>query len=177
MNNKKQNLFEIPLWHIKVSNFSEKKKQIEDLFQEYKEEKTGIQNFFTNKSKIKNPSVNAKFVDILTKEIELISQEVKSDVGLIDVWTLSYENGDYHTPHCHGHSGITAILYLNLPENSPNTTYIQPWIDIKTNVTKQLNIDVKEGDIVVVPSFILHFSSPNKSDKIKRIVSWDMKIV
>ena len=51
MNNKKQNLFEIPLWHIKVSNFSEKKKQIEDLFQEYKEEKTGIQNFFTNKSK------------------------------------------------------------------------------------------------------------------------------
>ena len=33
----------------------------------------------------------------------------------------------------------------------------------------------KEGDIIVVPSFVQHFTQPNKSKKQKRIISWDMK--
>ena len=35
---------------------------------------------------------------------------------------------------------------------------------------------VKEGDIVIVPKFVNHFSAPHKGKKQKRIISWDMKI-
>ena len=36
--------------------------------------------------------------------------------------------------------------------------------------------DAKEGDIVVLPRFIRHFTAPSKSKKIKRVISWDMNL-
>jgi len=34
-----------------------------------------------------------------------------------------------------------------------------------------------EGDMVITPKFLSHFSPPQKTNKPKRIISWDMDIV
>ena len=72
--------------------------------------------------------------------------------------------------------GFSGILYLDLPKDSPKTTYIQPWTDHETDTILYVEIPIIEGDIVIAPSFVLHFSSPNKSKNKKRIISWDMKM-
>ena len=37
--------------------------------------------------------------------------------------------------------------------------------------------NVSEADMVITPKFLSHFSPPQKINKPKRIVSWDMDIV
>jgi hypothetical protein len=54
---------------------------------------------------------------------------------------------------------------------------MQPWNDYITDRTVYLPIPVQEGTIVVVPQFIQHFSLPNESKKIKRIISWDLSVI
>ena len=54
---------------------------------------------------------------------------------------------------------------------------MQPWNDYISDRTVYLPIPVQKGLIVVVPQFVQHFSEPNKSKKIKRIISWDMSLI
>ena len=72
--------------------------------------------------------------------------------------------------------GLTGILYLQLPKGAPVTNYIQPWNDYITDRTIYYPLPVQEGQIVVVPRFINHFSPPLETKKVKQIISWDMNI-
>jgi len=135
------------------------------------------QNFSSNRDNGNKQEMISKFVNIMKDEIQEISQEIKSDLAITDVWSASYETGDYHIPHNHSSTGISAILYLDLPKDGPCTTYTQPWSDIFSDKTIHVPLSILEGDIVFVPSFVVHFTEPNKSDSVKRIVSWDMTIV
>ena len=40
-----------------------------------------------------------------------------------------------------------------------------------------LALGVKEGDMVIAPQHLLHYTEPHKSDRPKRIISWDMDII
>ena len=72
---------------------------------------------------------------------------------------------------------MSGILYLEQPKDAPVTQYIQPWNDYISDRTVYLPIPIQEGSIVVVPSFIQHFSPPNESKKIKKIISWDLSVL
>ena len=81
-------------------------------------------------------------------------------------WYQQYYNGDTHSWHDHtGGSSFSFIYYLELPEGTPGTEFLDPWSGcIHTP-------EVKEGDLLVFPSFVLHRSPPNQSDKRKTIIS------
>ena len=113
------------------------------------------------------------------EELGMLSQRLKKDIQLQDIWSVSYKKGDYHTPHDHGITvGLAGILYLNIrTKDEALTQYIQPWNDWYSDRTIYYPMKVNEGDIVVTPKFIRHFTEPHKSKKIKRIISWDMNIL
>ena len=115
--------------------------------------------------------------NIVGEELGMLSQKLKKDIQLQDIWSVSYKKGDYHTPHDHGSVGLAGILYLNMPKDAAVTQYIQPWNDWYSDRTIYYPIKVNEGDIVVTPKFVRHFTEPHKSKQIKRIISWDMNIV
>ena len=92
-----------------------------------------------------------------------------------DVWSVSYKKGDYHIPHNHGSKGYCGILYLNMQKNSPVTSYMQPWNNYNDD-SVIYEPKVEEGDIVIVPQFITHFTKPNNLKFKKRIISFDFKI-
>ena len=173
---KGESLFNIPYWKIQVINFEEKKKEQTKLLESYPEEKRGFQYFFTNRTSDVSGLAEG-FLSIMKEEISALSKEIKKDLAIMSIWSLSYEKNDFHQPHNHGSTGITAILYLDLPKESPVTEYIQPWNDFATDLCPYNALPVVEGDIVIVPSFVFHFSNPNQSNNKKRIISWDMKIV
>ena len=169
-------LFNIPYWKIQTINFKKKKKELVELLESYPEEKKGLQEFATNRQSDRSGLVE-QFSSILSEEFEAFSEKIKKDFAIIEIWSISYDKGDNHLPHNHSSVGLSGILYLNLPKDSPATEYIQPWNDITRDTVQYTIVPIVEGNIIIVPSFILHFSEPNKSNSKKRIISWDMKIL
>ena len=169
-------LFNIPMWSIPSINFKKKKPQLEKLCKAFPEKKHGLQTFSTNRQRDRSGFAEA-FNNIMTEELEMLSQKLEKDIQIEDIWSVSYKKGDYHTPHDHGSVGLAGILYLNMPKKAPVTQYIQPWNDFISDRTTYLPIPVVEGMIVVTPKFVRHFTEPSKDTKIKRIISWDMKLL
>ena len=171
-----KNLFNIPMWSIPTLNFSKKKKQLEQLVKGFPEKKHGLQTFATNRQSDRTGFVEA-FSNICGEELNMLSKKLQKDIQIEDIWSVSYKKGDYHTPHDHGSTGLAGILYLNMPKKAPATQYIQPWNDWYSDRTIYYPLPVNEGTIVVTPKFVRHFTEPNKDTKIKRVISWDMKIL
>ena len=171
----RDNLFEIPMWSLPCLNFKKKKEQLVKLLKLYPEKRIGIQNFATNRQ-TERPNLKEAFSNIIEEELTMLVNTLKTDVVIEDIWSVSYKKGDYHSPHNHGTIGYAGILYLEFPEGSQPTSYIQPWQNINNDTTMFNSLPVKEGDIVIVPKFVNHFSAPHKGKKQNRIISWDMKI-
>ena len=171
----KETLFNIPYWSIPTLNFSTKKKKLQSLCRRHPEKQVGMQTFSTNRQ---TPRIQFKedLMVILEEELNMLSEKLEKSIRIDDAWSVSYKKGEYHSPHNHGSLGLTGILFLEQPKDAPITNYIQPWNDYISDRTIYLPIPIQEGSIIVVPQFIQHFSEPNKSKKIKRIISWDMSI-
>ena len=169
-----ESLFDIPCWKIQTIDFKKKKKKLVKLLKSYPEEK-GI-DFSANRDSNRYGLVES-FASIMKQELKDFSKEIKNDFAITEIWSVSYAQGDYQSPHNHSSMGLSGILYLDLPKDSPKTTYIQPWHDYEIDSVLHVVIPIIEGDIVIVPSFVLHFSEPNKTNSKKRIISWDMKIL
>ena len=179
----KTNLFHIPFWKIQVINFEEKKEKLNKILEQFpenerkgREGERGIQDFDTNRQTNRFGLVEG-FFSIMKQELEEFSREIKKDFAIHEMWSITYDKGDHHASHNHGSIGLTGILYLDLPKDSPKTDYIQPWNDYEDDTVTHKKISILEGDIVIVPSFVMHFSRPNKSNSKKRVISWDMKIL
>ena len=114
------------------------------------------------------------FYLILQDELQEIAQHFKKDLRIEDAWSVAYDKGDFQLPHNHGSTGLAAILYLNLNDNHPQTMYIQPWNDFFTDYTVYYDLPISEGDIIITPKFVRHFTKPNENDDIKRVITWDM---
>ena len=56
--------------------------------------------------------------------------------------------------------------------DSPKTTYIQPWNN-QEDRSVLYTPQVKPGDMMIVPQFLMHYSEPNKINFKKRILSFD----
>ena len=170
-----ETLFNIPFWGIRIINFEEKKKKLVKLLESYPEEKKGLREFASNQGSV--TGLVGQFASIMKQELEDFSIEIEKQFAIIDIWSVSYAQGEYQSAHNHSSVGLSGLLYLDLPKDSPETTYIQPWTDHETDTIRYVEVPIIEGDIVIVPSFVLHFSKPNKSNSKKRIISWDMKIL
>ena len=171
-----ETLFRVPYWTIPTLNFSKKKQQLLTLLKGYPDKRHGMQTFSTNRQSDRSNLAEA-FASICGEELNMLSQKIKKDIQIEDIWSVSYKRGEYHTPHNHGATGLTGILYLQQDKKAPVTQYIQPWNDWYSDRTIYYPLPVQEGQIIVVPKFIRHFTEPSKSAKIKKIISWDMKII
>lgn len=163
-------IFKVEFFKIKSINFENKREQIEKLFEQYPEIR--LQNFYTNRNK---SNMTWELQEIFKDEFNLIRTKFNSKIDLKRTWSVSYSKGDYHVAHNHGSLGYAGIIYLRLKKGSPGTTYIQPW-----NSEKDQSVlytpEVEEGDIMIVPQFLTHFTNPNKLNFKKRIISFDFTL-
>ena len=80
-------------------------------------------------------------------------------------WFQQYQKDDYHGWHIHTNSQYSSVYYVDLPKGCSKTTF--RFLD------EEYEIPVSEGDILTFPSIFYHCSKPNKSDKIKTIISFN----
>ncbi len=168
-------MFSIPLWSLRCEDWENKKRQLKDVLKTYPESRQDAGTFLSNRDTNREGLTDC-FISLFQKEINLISQNFKRDISITDSWSVTYETGDYHSPHNHGSKGLAGILYIDLPPEAPGTTYVQPFNSWQKDQTLFRDLYVEEGMIFIVPQYLLHFSKPNKSEYNKKIFSWDMQL-
>lgn len=105
----------------------------------------------------------------LTEPVLDIYKELGYDgYTLHDIWFQQYYKNSGHGWHSHS-ANFTNVYYLELPESTPKTQIVNPY-----NQTEVIELEVKEGDILVFPSFVIHRAPPNLSDNRKTIVSYNI---
>ena len=83
-----------------------------------------------------------------------------------------------HGPHNHGNAVMSAVLYLDLHyAEHQGTTFYSPFVEPFTGAVPDVTANVNEGDIVFfIPGSLLHESRPSLSDKVRRIISFNLPI-
>lgn len=97
--------------------------------------------------------------------LDTVQYEFKyRDAELTNYWYQQYHKTYEHGWHFHNMCFYHAIYYLELPETAPGTMCRFPGgIEFTPNV--------KEGDILIMPSIVEHCSPPNKSRERKSIIA------
>ena len=174
-------LFDIPIWVKEVENFDSIKRELELEFSKFPEVRNDTNTFFSNRNTNRD-GLSKSFGDIMSKELHELQSDLKkyrpeiSEVWVTDVWSVTYEQGDYQPTHNHRSTGLSGILHLENPPDGPNLNIVMPWNDWIYDTTKYYSVKYKVGTMMVMPSFLLHSSEVNLSDKRKRVISWDMRV-
>lgn len=170
----KNALFQIMYYRYQIVGWQQKKKQLQSAidfnkFQDY-------ESFQTDRRQNGN-SYLIEFVNIFETELDNFRSELELDnIHITDVWTVRYKTGQFHAPHTHSSFGYSGVLYLDYDETVHTGTYfVNSITDPITDLTNGFSPTVQEGDMVIAPSNILHFTYPNKSDKDRLIVGFDVK--
>ena len=86
-----------------------------------------------------------------------------------EIWFQQYSTNSKHAWHVHG-ANFTNVYYLDLPQGSPKTEWVDP-------ITKHVHeFTVQEGDIITFPSWLIHRAPENFSSELKTIISWNMDV-
>lgn len=112
-------------------------------------------------------SMTSSLLKKMTKEfIYDLNEEFSGFIA--GMWFQQYKKTDTHGWHDHlkTHGPVLSVVYyLELPKGSPGTEFMDPY-------TKRYHRPkVKEGDLIMFPSFVAHRSSPNQSNDCKTIIS------
>ena len=86
-----------------------------------------------------------------------------------EIWFQQYLNRASHGWHTHG-SHYTNVYYVELDESAPKTVLINPF------TREEFVPDVKEGQTIVFPSYVVHKSPDDFFEKRKTIISWNSDI-
>ena len=108
-----------------------------------------------------------KFIKPLLEKhfLKCIKNLKLNTVHIRNLWFQKYKKDGVHNWHIHGNN-YTGVYYLKFPEHSTKTQLV--------NKQKILEIDAKEGDIVIFPSFVVHRSPKITEDIEKIIVSFNL---
>lgn len=171
-------MFSLPLAVIPVENWEEKKEKffnISKINDIHLREGEDIRTNYTqtNFGDIMNVQ------EIFSDEILEIEKGTNSDNLYVDgSWIEVAEKGMHHVVHNHGAIGLSAICYLKYnPEVHTPVTFISPFNNFFTgdliNCTPER---IKEGLLLVFPSYIQHFTLPNKSNDLRIALSFNLKV-
>ena len=117
-----------------------------------------------------------KVVSTLRDCLENFSEESGfAPAELSRAWFQKYTSNSFHTPHNHGMLGYSGVCYIEFDETCHTATqFIMPWYDVVTGEQIIWSPDVREGDIVIFPAQMMHYALPNKTDKPRIILSFNI---
>lgn len=165
-----------PYYHYTVQNWKEKKDAISNKINFNFLQKTSLNEFKTDLNHNKK-SYRDDFLAIFDDEMQNFGKDIGAEFLKIEkIWTVEYNKFDYHDVHKHADSNFTGILYLdfNQAEHSPTYFVLNDTDPFNKNILINYPRNIKEGDIIIVSSNLLHYTKPNKSNKPKRIISFDI---
>ena len=187
------NLWPIPVYE---NNFSVDKKWC-DYVKSIPYERTPAQNGdistdrnLLNKNNLNSLKEKINFhVDLYTKKyLNVKGFNVRPDLKdnvifyLQESWCVKHKPHDYSHTHYHKGSLISGVYYIDVPKNSGDLvfqktgSYVNIFpsaINIECNDDDVKVINVKEGDIYLFPSHLMHKVNKNLSNNDRYCLSFD----
>ena len=159
--------FSVPIYKYKVQNWEIKKKKLLELFNNFQHKIVG--NVITSPLGIKT--------NILLDEIKMFENEIGINLYSTEVWFQKYEHNMNHAVHNHGATGFSSVCFIEYKkEYHKPTTFISPFGNYITGKLERHEPDVDEGNIIFFPSNLLHYAPTNLSDKLRIIMSFNLRI-
>ena len=166
-------MLNIPFYHYKINNWREKKEQLLDFVStlsfKFKDQIADLYTTYGDQTS----SIPLK---ILEDDIVKFTTEVKYSGEMdADIWFQKYYENQFHSPHNHGAIGYSAVLYINFDKRiHEGTRFLAPFNDPDGNHIEFVP-DVDEGSLIFFPSYLYHYTLPNKSDTIRIVMSVNLR--
>ena len=176
------NMFSVPIIHYPIANWAENKKKILDALPDDCPEHQDAQDnglytdFFINAdvNTPELPSYAQTVIDIIKPCLADFSDQRR--VEFTDMWYQKYYKGVQHQVHTHGHSGWSSVIYVEFdPKVHEATQFYSPFRNVWNGNLEIFNPPVEEGDMVIFPATVMHEANPNRSDKRRTIVSYNLR--
>ena len=191
-------LFPTPIFHLEVKNFKKLNIELENYILDLKKKNENGQKksnqggwhspFFDQK----NDGTPKKFSDIAQGFLKKIfidemGWEYNPDkVKITVMWSIINKKGSFNIQHNHPNAYLSAVYYVNVPENSGNIKFFDPREQKNIRYPKIKNytdtsaviaeITPKEGDLLIFPAYLYHSVGENLSELDRIIVSFNVDI-
>ena len=105
------------------------------------------------------------YMDTMMKKLHSSEWDIQNG------WFQQYKTNDKHTWHSHPYTNFSNIYFLEMPEKQMQTQFF----DMITE--KIITFNVKEGDLLTFPAFMIHRSDEIKNKKRKTIISFNSNFI
>jgi hypothetical protein len=179
----KKNIFCVPLFVYQCTNWGHKKLLLNELYGKIQDNVKLVNKVYTDFSnkKEKVQVYNSQVESIFEDEIGLLKKELGIDYNyrIINSWFEVAEQNNYHNIHTHGDVGYSAVCFINfnLLEHS-STIFLSQYKDPITG--KDISFQdpsVEEGTIIFFPSSLQHFTRPNTSHSLRKVISFNLRFI
>ena len=168
------NMFNIPLTVYKCSWWSSKKERLlrhidtvdmvqgdEQVLSDYRGDNTYIDTIS----------------DILSDELSWFGNDYSCNPSIVRAWYERALPYMYHPVHNHGHGGFSAVLFIeyNKQYHRP-TNFIAPFDHFITGEQLNYEPEVEEGDLILFPSFLHHYTHPHTSEHRRTVLSFNITV-
>lgn len=114
-------------------------------------------------------SVVGGLLEAHNKKVFELLNTTDQGIEIQTVWFQQYKTGCFHGPHTHGGCNFSNVYYVDLPPGTPKTTF--------SFMGKKYDVDIKEGDIITFPGYLLHESPVNESEYTKTVIAFNTNMV
>lgn len=193
-NNYLTNMFQCPILHVSVPNWEEKKAKLLELceLQEFSPAENYIKGakgspnnsvdttfFYANDNHNKKSDLflRTEIASILKEELEAVEDTFEINFKSIDLaWFQTEKENMFHGIHNHGYGTFSVICYLEYnPEVHNPVHFLCPYNNLFTGeVDYFVPQHVDEGSMLFFPSPINHFTTPNKSQIERKVLSFNI---
>lgn len=182
-----ETMFSIPVVKYSLTNWKDKKEQFltllekqtlalgeECVYSDYAYEKTPDEQL-----DLYNPQSDylATVRSLVADEMEQFARDLDCEPVIVRTWFERAYKKMYHPIHTHGHGGWSAVLYIEYDPNvHTSTVFVSPFNHFVTGMQLCYMPEVKEGDLILFPSFLLHYTQPNETDVRRTVASFNVTV-
>ena len=173
-------VFAIKFAHIKVKNWEEKKKLIlanmHDVVREDIPRGEFLETNFHELKKGKDTDP-MNVTSILEEELSEFMLQIGGVVQVNMSWIERSTKGMFHSIHNHGALGYSAACYVCYdPLVHTPTQFVAPFnSSIEGDLIHHKPENVKEGTLILFPSYLPHYTKPNLTGKERVVLSFNLK--
>ena len=183
-----ENMFNIPVVKYRCHNWSYKRQAFLDLLSE-QTLTMGEESVYSDYGDYKTltaehsmglydtPDYLNRVRELLKEEMTWFANDLKADPQIVRAWFERALYKCHHPVHTHGHGGWSAVLFIEYdPTVHTPTVFIAPFNHFVTGMQLTYMPEVEEGDLILFPSFLLHYTQLNESHVQRTVASFNMTV-
>ena len=191
-------LFPTPVFHFRVENYQELNIELENYILNLKkkdekgQKKSNAGGWHSHNFDLTNDNTAKKFAKIFEKFykkviIDEMGWKYNSDrVKIEGMWSIINKKGSFNIQHNHPNAYLSSAYYVKHPEKSGSIKFFDPREQKSIRYPKikkygelsaaTVEIEPKEGDLLIFPSYLYHAVAENLSEQDRIIISFNVDI-